>query len=159
MLEELAGPGDERAVRCIDILAKTFQCSYDVNAEPAQFAGMPNEAYYDLAWGGIPSRDEFGPSGLGESRCYDHDFGNACYIGHHYHYGQFVVSAAILVKLRPAVADNELFVTWGPYNHDAHYYNHTGTEWPPPPQLWPMPPWTRQRSRKPNKTLIQVPLD
>lgn len=38
------------------------------------------------------------------------DFGNACYNDHHYHYGYFIVSAAILVKFRPEYASNVAFM-------------------------------------------------
>eukprot|EP00913_Durusdinium_trenchii_P027903 g26163.t1 len=40
------------------------------------------------------------------------DFGNSCYNDHHYHFGYFVVSAAILAKLKPSWTKNADFVNF-----------------------------------------------
>ena len=58
-------------------------------------------------WGGIASKEGFGDSG-----CRTADFGNACYNDHHFHFGYFVVAAAMLVKLRPEYASDVAFTSY-----------------------------------------------
>jgi len=62
--------------------------------------------YYDEQWGGVVTS-----AGYSTDACMGAaDFGNACYNDHHYHFGYFVVSAAILAKLKPAHRGNAAFV-------------------------------------------------
>ncbi|CAE7196444.1 unnamed protein product [Symbiodinium necroappetens] len=90
---------------CAEILAKGFRCLYDRSLLGCD--GAPVGAYYDDSWGGVASRE-----GYGELGCRNADFGNACYNDHHYHFAYYVVSAAILVKLKPEYATNEPFVSF-----------------------------------------------
>ena len=64
---------------------------------------------YDNIWGGSPSSDGY------NQNC-GADFGNVCYNDHHYHYGYWITSAAMLAYLSPEMLDsskfNELVNIW-----------------------------------------------
>ncbi|CAE8638772.1 unnamed protein product [Polarella glacialis] len=107
LLEKFFGLADSNTQACADVLATGFKCLYD-REHAGDCAGAPIGSYYDSDWGGIPSKEGFHDDGcLGGA-----DFGNACYNDHHYHFGYFVVSAAILLKLKPALAANNAFVSY-----------------------------------------------
>jgi len=107
ILEKLL-PGHEKLKECIDLLEHGFRCLY----EPAVIGdcdNAPKQAYYDTTWGGIVSSEGF----EGDEACHGWaDFGNACYNDHHYHFGYFVTSAAILAKLRPSSLESQAFIDY-----------------------------------------------
>lgn len=107
LLEELH-PGHEKVKECIDMLEQGFRCLYEPSsAEDCNNA--PEQAYYDQVWGGAVSSAGYADDG----GCKGHnDFGNACYNDHHYHFGYFVTSAAILAKLRPSFVTNQKFIDY-----------------------------------------------
>ncbi|CAK9045198.1 3(4)-beta-glucanase (Endo-1 [Durusdinium trenchii] len=77
-------------------------------------AGAPGGLFYDKDWGGLPSRVGYNPTWHSKPvlHCMLADFGNSCYNDHHYHFGYFVVSAAILAKLKPSWTKNADFVNF-----------------------------------------------
>lgn len=103
MAEKFWGRDDQRTQTCLDLLNRGFACHYD----PDQSCGGAPKAFYDQAWGGAVSQE-----GYNNDRCGGADFGNACYNDHHYHYGYFVTPAAILLQLRPEMANNAHFVDY-----------------------------------------------
>jgi len=119
MLAKFRGKSDPDVQACANILKEGFNCLWNRNVSDgsdrrlsgpngmwSQEEGCwwsPFGAWYDLSWGGIPSRWDDSPTcGL--------DFGNSCYNDHHYHWGYYVVSAAMLVDLMPSMADEPRFV-------------------------------------------------
>jgi len=61
----------------------------------AWFAGdNTNKLLYDKTWGGVVSKN-----GLNDKNA---DFGNGMYNDHHFHYGYFIYTAAVLAKADPA---------------------------------------------------------
>jgi endo-1,3(4)-beta-glucanase len=110
LLEELVGSQTDHLTRCVDLLERAFKCMWAPGEGDAEdCVDAPPGSLYDDFWGGIPSRRGFYAS---ETKCYDLDFGNACYNDHHYHFGYFVVSGAILAKLRPSYRTNHRFIEW-----------------------------------------------
>ena len=105
LLEKFYGTDHGETQACAEILAKGFRCLYDRSVLGCD--GAPIGAYYDDSWGGVASREGYGDLG-----CRNADFGNACYNDHHYHFSYYVVTAAILVKLKPEHANNEPFVSF-----------------------------------------------
>ncbi|CAE7245485.1 unnamed protein product [Symbiodinium pilosum] len=100
---------------CAGWLATGFECMLNLSkGEPTSRScvGAPVGLYYDLVWGGLPSRVGYNqPSHANPVlHCLLADFGNSCYNDHHYHFGYFVVSAAILVKLQPEWKRNPDFL-------------------------------------------------
>lgn len=107
MLEKMLGHDAAETQDCAEVLGLAFECYYKPRDQVASYCSSgPQGTYYDDVWGGIPSQ-----AGYGEENCWDYDFGNGCYNDHHYHYGYFVVSAAILVKFRPGLKETGL-VDW-----------------------------------------------
>jgi len=107
LLEKFIGAADWRTQACAGLLAQGFRCLYDPT-KAGDCAGAPAGSYYDEQWGGIPSKEGFHDAG-----CFGGaDFGNACYNDHHYHFGYFVVSAAVLAKLVPSVLGDHKFVLY-----------------------------------------------
>jgi len=104
LLEEFLGVLDDLTQECAGLLASGFKCLYD-RERAGDCTGVPMGNFYDLDWGGAPSREGYSDAG-----CRGADFGNACYNDHHYHFGYFVVSAAILARLLPAYRSNARFV-------------------------------------------------
>ena len=95
--------------------------------------GAPLGLYYDLEWTGVASREGFSDTG-----CRTADFGNACYNDHHYHFSYFVVSAAVLVKLKPEFSTNHALVsfvdtlirdTTNPSLQDVHFPMFRSFDW------------------------------
>jgi len=105
LLEKLAGPEDSKTRECGDWLLTGFKCYYDPTA-PADSCKGAGASYYDEQWGGIAARH-----GWDRAEC-NSDYGNTCYNDHHYHFGYFVVSAAVLAKLRPGMLEDKLFVEY-----------------------------------------------
>lgn len=105
LLEDFYGTKHRYTQLCSDILVKGFRCFY-IPGEP-DCSGAPIGSYYESEWGGIASKEGFGDSG-----CRTADFGNACYNDHHFHFGYFVVAAAMLVKLRPEYASDVAFTSY-----------------------------------------------
>lgn len=68
-----------------------------LKAEFARFVNNQqiNPLVYDTVWGGAVSSCSYG----GDSGC---DFGNTYYNDHHFHYGYFVYSAAVIAHLDPS---------------------------------------------------------
>jgi endo-1,3(4)-beta-glucanase len=100
LAEKFLGAEDARTQACASILASGLACLYQPTND-GSCDGAPLGHYYDQDWGGIPSRQGYYDDG-----CFTADFGNACYNDHHYHYGYFVVAAAILVKLKPSYRED-----------------------------------------------------
>lgn len=99
--EELTGAKSEQTQGCVKLLARGFRCYYS----PKATCKGTQVGLYDEDWGGVVNK-----KGYGDKSGVAADFGNACYNDHHYHYGYFVVSAAVLVKLDPAHAKRPLFM-------------------------------------------------
>jgi len=107
LLEKLL-PGHEKLEECIDILEQGFRCLYDPSSAD-DCNDAPKQAYYDEVWGGAVSSAGYSD----DHGCKGHsDFGNACYNDHHYHFGYFVTSAAILAKLRPSFQADQKFIDY-----------------------------------------------
>uniref|UniRef100_A0A7S2N8J0 glucan endo-1,3-beta-D-glucosidase n=1 Tax=Zooxanthella nutricula TaxID=1333877 RepID=A0A7S2N8J0_9DINO len=107
LVEKFFGAQHGKTQRCAGLLAHGFKCLYN-RAAAGDCTGAPVGSYYDEDWGGVPSRQGFHDVGCEGGA----DFGNACYNDHHYHFGYFVVSAAILAKLMPAYAQDHAFVAY-----------------------------------------------
>lgn len=105
LLEEFFGVESNLTQDCADWLSSAFLCYYDPGADSQECQNAP-ASYYDEDWGGIVER-----SGWDKATC-NVDYGNACFNDHHYHFGYFVVSAAILAKLQPSVLENQRFVSY-----------------------------------------------
>jgi len=119
LMAKLLGRENKEVQACAAILKTGFQCMYQRNVSDSadrRMAGFdgrwsqeegcwwsPFGTWYDEDWGGIPSRWDDSPTcGL--------DFGNSCFNDHHYHWGSYVVSAAMLVDLVPSMKDDAHFV-------------------------------------------------
>jgi len=131
LLERFLGVEDNRTQECVDWLSNGFKCFYDPSAAAGTCQGA-SASYYDEDWGGIASRQ-----GWDDKEC-NSDYGNTCYNDHHYHFGYFVVSAAILAKLKPACLQDELFVdyvntmirdTANPSYQDGHFPRFRTFDW------------------------------
>jgi endo-1,3(4)-beta-glucanase len=106
----------------------------------------PPGTYYDEDWKGLPSRWADDPiCGL--------DFGNSCYNDHHYHFGYYVVAAAILVDLVPSYKDDGAFVafidnfirdTSNPSKADPYFPQFRTFDW------FDMHSWSRGLRRNPD---------
>ncbi|CAK9066692.1 unnamed protein product [Durusdinium trenchii] len=103
---------------CTRWLARGFECILYKSKHPddrsSRCAGAPGGLFYDKDWGGLPSRVGYNPTWHSKPvlHCMLADFGNSCYNDHHYHFGYFVVSAAILAKLKPSWTKNADFVNF-----------------------------------------------
>lgn len=85
------------AHKCLDKVKSTF----DVFVRN----GQPNPLTYDETWGGSVST-----AGLqGDAGA---DFGNSYYNDHHFHYGYFVYTAAVITHLDPAWIRQENRMNW-----------------------------------------------
>lgn len=111
--------------------SRGFECLYSPRVPECN--GAPLGLYYDASWHGVASREGF--SDLG---CRNADFGNACYNDHHYHFSYFVVSAAVLVKLKPEFSTNQPFVSFvdtlirdtaNPSSQDLHFPTFRSFDW------------------------------
>ncbi|CAE7358532.1 unnamed protein product [Symbiodinium natans] len=131
LLEKFHGTDHGETQACAEILAKGFRCLYDRSLLGCD--GAPIGSYYDDSWGGVASRE-----GYGELGCRVADFGNACYNDHHYHFSYYVVSAAILVKLKPEYSSNGPFVSFvetlirdtaNPSRADAYFPTFRAFDW------------------------------
>lgn len=133
LLEELH-PGHPKVEECVDILEHGFRCLFEPS-EVGDCDNAPKQAYYDQAWGGAVSSSGYADDG--GCKGYN-DFGNACYNDHHYHFGYFVTSAAILAKLRPAYKQNDRFIeyvntlirdTTNPSTEDTYFPQFRAFDW------------------------------
>merc|ERR1719203_1517596 len=141
------GKNDARTQACASVLAEAFRCMYERPPNANYWYGSYPEAkkdwgqgkctwappgtIYDKSWGGLPSRwADGGTCGV--------DFGNACYNDHHYHFGYFVVSGAILVELKPEYKRNTRFVdfinnfirdTSNPSKDDTYFPQFRAFDW------------------------------
>eukprot|EP00913_Durusdinium_trenchii_P022724 g21340.t1 len=131
LLEKFYGLTHSHTQSCADILRRGFQCLYAPTTPECN--GAPIGLYYDVAWHGVASREGFSDIG-----CRNADFGNACYNDHHYHFSYFVVSAAVLVKLKPEFSADHAFVsfvdtlirdTTNPSSNDAHFPMFRSFDW------------------------------
>jgi len=133
LVEKFYGASDGQTHACAGILEAGFRCLYDP-AYSGDCGNAPRGTYYDQDWGGIPSKDGYSSEGcMGWV-----DFGNACYNDHHYHYGYFVVAAAVLMKLEPSMAADAAFVTYvdmlirdttNPSSMDAYFPQFRSFDW------------------------------
>lgn len=105
LLEKFFTLQDNRTQECIGWLDFGFRCYYDPAADARECQGV-STSYYDGDWGGIVSRYGW------DRKDANSDYGNVAYNDHHYHFGYFVVSAAILAKLKPETLSNQLFVSY-----------------------------------------------
>mmetsp|Transcript_16284 Transcript_16284/g.28455 ORF Transcript_16284/g.28455 Transcript_16284/m.28455 type:complete len:729 (-) Transcript_16284:646-2832(-) len=105
LLEEFYGLESNLTEDCTAWLLNAFRCYYDPEADSQSCQNAP-ASYYDEDWGGIVER-----GGWNKADC-NVDYGNACFNDHHYHFGYFVVSAAILAKLQPSILENQMFVSY-----------------------------------------------
>jgi endo-1,3(4)-beta-glucanase len=104
------GKESSDSVECAEWLSVGFKCMYDPASDGSDRANNQTECWwsppgthYDEAWGGLPSRWQDEPiCGL--------DFGNSCYNDHHYHFGYYVVSAAILLEIAPNFKEDVAFI-------------------------------------------------
>jgi endoglucanase Acf2 len=103
MGQKIYGRNDDRVQKCSNLLKTAFECHYN----PAKKCGGVPQAYYDEKWGGIASYQGFNTKMCGLA-----DFGNACYNDHHYHYGYFIHSGAILLELLPHMKGDRNFVAY-----------------------------------------------
>jgi len=120
--------------KCADNLYQGFKCLYEPQKHPGRCNKAPVGSYYDLEWGGIPSR-----AGYHDSGCFGQtDFGNACYNDHHYHYGYFVVAGAQLLDLKPELKNNKDFTayvemlirdTTNPSSQDKYFPRFRAFDW------------------------------
>lgn len=127
LAEKFLGADHPHTQSCAWILLEGFKCLYD---RTPNCVGAPL-ASYDSEWGGIVSREGY------HEGC-QADYGNACYNDHHYHYGYWVVSAAVLVKLMPAQRHNTDLVsfvntlirdTTNPSADDRHFPHFRSFDW------------------------------
>lgn len=112
MLEKYYGKEHSHTQSCANLLIRGFQCLYAPTVPECN--GAPLGLYYDEEWHGVASREGFSDIG-----CRNADFGNACYNDHHYHFSYYVVSAAVLVKLKPEFAQNQ----------DTHFPQFRSFDW------------------------------
>lgn len=132
LLEQFFSLDDWRTQECTGWMAAGFRCFYDAAAASTNECNGASQSYYDEDWGGIASRQ-----GWDRAECAS-DFGNTCYNDHHYHFGYFVVSGAILVKLNPSYVRNQPFVdyvntlirdTANPSSQDKHFPRFRSFDW------------------------------
>eukprot|EP00439_Symbiodinium_sp_Y106_P076325 s28_g15.t1 len=100
---------------CASWLGTGFECILSQSkgeSTSSDCVGAPGGLYYDEVWGGLPSRVGYNQASNANPvlHCLLADFGNSCYNDHHYHFGYFVVAAAVLIKLQPEWKDNSGFV-------------------------------------------------
>ncbi|CAE7039332.1 unnamed protein product [Symbiodinium sp. CCMP2592] len=100
---------------CASWLGTGFQCILSQSkgeSTSSDCVGAPGGLYYDEVWGGLPSRVGYNQASNANPvlHCLLADFGNSCYNDHHYHFGYFVVAAAVLIKLQPEWKENSGFV-------------------------------------------------
>jgi len=131
MLEKFYGREHSHTQSCANLLIRGFQCLYAPTVPECN--GAPMGLYYDVAWHGVASREGFTDVG-----CRNADFGNACYNDHHYHFSYYVVSAAVLVKLKPEFGLNTDFVSFvdtlirdtaNPSVQDSHFPQFRSFDW------------------------------
>eukprot|EP00933_Yihiella_yeosuensis_P036591 TRINITY_DN3034_c3_g1_i1.p1 TRINITY_DN3034_c3_g1~~TRINITY_DN3034_c3_g1_i1.p1 ORF type:complete len:763 (-),score=140.23 TRINITY_DN3034_c3_g1_i1:355-2643(-) len=134
LLEKFFTADDDRTQQCAGWLAESFRCYYDPafsKAQKQQCAGT-SYSYYDGDWGGIASKYGW------DKKDGNSDYGNVAYNDHHYHFGYFVVSAAILGHLRPAILTDALFVSYvntlirdtaNPTSEDRHFPRFRTFDW------------------------------
>ncbi|TKA34067.1 hypothetical protein B0A50_00047 [Salinomyces thailandicus] len=67
---------------------------------------MTSPLVYDQVWGGVVSRDTYLDGNLGD------DFGNTIYNDHHFHFGYFVYTAAVIGYLDPDWLNTQKNVDW-----------------------------------------------
>jgi endoglucanase Acf2 len=103
MAQQIYGSGDARVQKCAGLLKTAYECHYN---EGKKCGGVPR-ANYDQKWGGIASKQGFNTKMCGLA-----DFGNACYNDHHYHYGYFIHSGAILMHLKPEMKADRDFIAY-----------------------------------------------
>ncbi|CAE8664512.1 unnamed protein product [Polarella glacialis] len=130
LLEKFFTLQDVQTQECVGWLAGSFQCYYDpANGKHCLGASA---SYYDQDWGGLVDRIGWDKK---DGNC---DFGNVDYNDHHYHFGYFVVSAAILAKLKPDMLQQPLFVgyvntlirdTTNPSTDDLHFPRFRTFDW------------------------------
>jgi len=162
MMAKFKGKAHADTTACAGVLKQAFQCMYkrDVaDGSDRRLAGPDGEwsqeegcwwspfgSWYDESWGGIPSRWMDAPTcGL--------DFGNGCYNDHHYHWGYYVVSAAMLVELMPEMKDDAAFVDFinmfvrdvaNPSEDDPYFPQFRAFDW------FDMHSWSRGLKPDPN---------
>eukprot|EP00930_Biecheleria_cincta_P039685 TRINITY_DN27258_c0_g1_i2.p1 TRINITY_DN27258_c0_g1~~TRINITY_DN27258_c0_g1_i2.p1 ORF type:complete len:651 (+),score=93.78 TRINITY_DN27258_c0_g1_i2:348-2300(+) len=105
LLEKFLSVHDNLTQECVGWLASCFECFHSPAAHGSRCLNAPS-SYYNKDWGGLVER-----SGWDKADCV-HDFGNSCYNDHHYHFGYFVVSGAVLAKLNPDILRNDNFVSY-----------------------------------------------
>jgi len=146
--EKYYGKNHPKTQKCAETLASGFSCMYKRKSnKPSWIPGnwdvpwddwrnegcmwAPPGTIYDIDWKGIPSR-------LGNGGVCGWDFGNSCYNDHHYHFGYFVASAAILVKLKPEFKSDSKFVdfinmfirdTANPSKQDQYFPQFRAFDW------------------------------
>lgn len=128
---------------CTSWLSRGFECIFSrskTDKVSSQCAGAPGGLFYDTDWGGLPSRVGYNATWHSKPvlHCMLADFGNSCYNDHHYHFGYFVVTAAILAKLKPEWKNNTDFVdfvdglirdTSNPSSHDPYFPRFRSFDW------------------------------
>jgi endo-1,3(4)-beta-glucanase len=133
LMEKFYGENDPQTKACAEILVQGFKCLYDRPAA-GDCSGAPPPLAYDLQWGGIVTT-----AGLTDTGCMGAtDFGGACYNDHHYHYGYYVVAAAIAAKILPAYRTDASFTafvdslirdTTNPSRQDMHFPRFRSFDW------------------------------
>mmetsp|Transcript_31353 Transcript_31353/g.50427 ORF Transcript_31353/g.50427 Transcript_31353/m.50427 type:complete len:757 (+) Transcript_31353:59-2329(+) len=132
LLERFFSASDNRTQECAEWMGSCFRCYYDATAAATDFCKGTSQSYYDEDWGGLASR-----FGWDRMEC-NSDYGNTCYNDHHYHFGYFVVSGAILAKLNATYLKDELFVayvntlirdTTNPSGDDAYFPRFRSFDW------------------------------
>jgi len=161
MLASFKGRDHQDTTECASTLKEAFECMYDRtvsdgsdrklnndNEESLQEEGCwwsPFGSRYDEDWGGIPSRWDDSPiCGL--------DFGNSCYNDHHYHWGYYVVSAAMVADLVPSLTRSkfvefvEMFIrdVGNPSEEDTYFPQFRAFDW------FDMHSWSRGLVMHPN---------
>ncbi|EMC98323.1 glycoside hydrolase family 81 protein [Baudoinia panamericana UAMH 10762] len=85
---------------------------------------MPTPLVYDAVWGGAVSVGSYGNDNSGV------DFGNTYYNDHHFHFGYFVYTAAVIAYMRPAWLNEGTNKAWvnmlvrdyaNPINNDPYF--------------------------------------
>jgi endo-1,3(4)-beta-glucanase len=133
LMEKFYGENDPQTKACAEILVQGFKCLYDRRAA-GDCSGAPPPLAYDQQWGGIVTT-----AGLTDIGCTGGtDFGGACYNDHHYHYGYYVVAAAIAAKILPAYRTDASFTafvdslirdTTNPSRQDMHFPRFRSFDW------------------------------
>eukprot|EP00434_Breviolum_minutum_P012097 symbB.v1.2.010668.t1/scaffold700.1/size171416/9 len=128
---------------CTSWLSRGFECIFNRSKNSkvsSQCAGAPGGLFYDKDWGGLPSRVGYNATWHSKPvlHCMLADFGNSCYNDHHYHFGYFVVTAAILAKLKPDWKNKTDFVefvdglirdTSNPSSDDEYFPRFRSFDW------------------------------